>query len=104
MAIDRKARRPEVDYPPLRIVRFSSATLRQGVARHVVGGVQVRVTTPARTVADCFKYRNKIGIDIAIEALRDFRQQKIGSMDDLWKAAKLDRVARVMQPYLEATG
>lgn len=102
MAIDRKARRPNVDYPPLRFVRFSAPALRQGIEVHNVDGVRVKITTPARTVADCFKYRNKIGVDVAIEALRDYRSQKAGTMDDLWQAAKLNRVARVMDPYLKA--
>ncbi|MGE0761490.1 MAG: hypothetical protein AB7O38_31035, partial [Pirellulaceae bacterium] len=70
MAIDESARQPRVDAPSLRIVRFSGAALTSGVQEHVVEGVTVRVYAPAKTVADCFKYRNKIGIDLAIEALR----------------------------------
>ncbi len=71
MAIDVKARRPKVDYPPLRIVRFSAAALTFGTEEHLVRGVKIKVYGPAKTVADCFKYRNKIGIDVALEALRD---------------------------------
>jgi predicted transcriptional regulator of viral defense system len=72
LAIDRKARKPRVEYPPLRIVRFSGEALANAVDEHNVEGVTVRITSPARTVADCFRYRNKIGIDVAVEALRDY--------------------------------
>jgi len=71
LAIDRKARLPKVAHPPLHIVRFSGPALTQGVEEHTVEGVPVRVTTPARTVVDCFAYRNKVGLDVALEALRD---------------------------------
>jgi len=102
MAIDRKARRPQVSYPPLRIVRFSGAALEEGVEVHEVERVTVRMTTPARTVADCFRYRNKVGIDVAVEALRDYRQMRKGTIDELWEAARLRRVTSVIRPYLEA--
>jgi predicted transcriptional regulator of viral defense system len=102
MAIPRKARRPRVDHPPLRIVRFSGAALEYGVLAKKVEGVPVRVYNPAKTVADCFKYRNKIGLDVALEALRDCYRQRKATMDELWEAAKVCRVARVMQPYLES--
>jgi predicted transcriptional regulator of viral defense system len=101
MAIDVKARRPGSDYPPLRVVRFSGAALTQGVATHDVGGVTVRVYDAAKTVADCFKYRNKIGLDVALEALREFRRQR-RSMDALWRYAEVCRVAKIMRPYMEA--
>ena len=101
VAIDSKARLPMVKDLPLRIVRFSGAALRQGNAAHVVEGVTVRVTTPAKTVADCFKYRNKIGLEVAIEALREGWRERLFSMDELWQAARLCRVANVMRPYLE---
>lgn len=103
LAIDRKARLPKVDYPPLRVVRFSGPDLTQGVATHNVEGVGVKVTDPARTVADCFAYRNTVGIDVALEALRDCLRQKKTSPDDLYRAAKARRMANVMRPYLEAT-
>ena len=102
MAISRKARRPQVDHPPLRIVRFSGAALEYGVQKKKVEGVPLRVYSPAKTVADCFKYRNKIGLEVALEALRDCYRQRKATMDDLWEAAKVCRVARVMQPYLES--
>ena len=99
----RKARRPNVDYPPLRIVRFSGQALTEGVEEHSVEGVTVRVFSPAKTVADCFKYRNKIGLDVAIEALRECRRERKCSEADLWRFARVCRVANVMRPYLEAT-
>lgn len=102
LAVDRKARRPRLDYPPLRIVRFSGKALTEGVESHVVDGVEVRVYAAAKTVADCFKYRNKIGTDVAIAALRDLREQRRGSADELWHYAQICRVATVMRPYLEA--
>jgi predicted transcriptional regulator of viral defense system len=102
MAIDEKARLPRVDYPPLRIVRFSGAALTTGVQEHAIEGVAVRVYAPAKTVADCFKYRNKIGLDVALEALRDCLRQRKANSDELWKAAKVCRMTNVMRPYLEA--
>jgi predicted transcriptional regulator of viral defense system len=102
LAIDRKARRPQQDHPPLRIVRFNLRALVDGVEEHELEGVKVRVTSPARTVADCFRYRAKIGLDVAIEALRDYRQSARGSIDDLWAAAEVARVRSVLRPYLEA--
>ena len=103
LALDRRAARPRVDYPPLRIVRFSGQALTGGIENHKIEGVQVRVYSPAKTVADCFKYRNKIGLDVALEALRDCRAQKKCGNDELWRHAKICRVANVMRPYLEAT-
>jgi len=102
VAFDRKARAPRVDYPPLRVVRFSGQALIEGVEEHVIDGVAVRVTSLAKTVADCFKYRNKIGLDVALEALREAWNAKRVKMDDLWHCARICRVANVMRPYLEA--
>jgi predicted transcriptional regulator of viral defense system len=102
VAIDVKARRPRIEHPTLRVVRFSGDALALGVERHDVEGVTVQITSPAKTVADCFKYRNKIGIDVAIEALRDYRRRRL-PIDELSKAAKVCRMTRVIRPYLEAT-
>jgi len=102
MAIAHKARRPRADYPPLRIVYFSGEALSYGTAEKKLEGIIVRVFGPAKTVADCFKYRNKIGLEVALEALRDCYRQRNAAMDELFKAAKVCRVARVMQPYLES--
>lgn len=102
VAIGNKAHAPQLHYPPLRVVRFSDATLTKGVETKVVDGVKVRVTNVAKTVADCFKFRNKIGLDVALEALREVRRDKRATNDELWRYAKLCRVASVMRPYLEA--
>jgi predicted transcriptional regulator of viral defense system len=102
LAIDEKTRLPNVDYPPLRIVRFSGKALSFGAEEHVIDGLNVRIYSPAKTVADCFKYRNKIGVDVAIEALRDCLRQRKATVDELWAAAKVCRMSNVMRPYLEA--
>jgi predicted transcriptional regulator of viral defense system len=102
LAIDRKARRPHVGYPPLHIVRFSGNALAEGVEYHRIESVQVQVYNPAKTVADCFKYRNKIGLDVAIEALRDCLRARQCTHEQLWQYAKVCRVTEVMRPYLEA--
>lgn len=101
MAINAKARKPKISYPPLHIVRFSGNALSYGVQEHHVEGQPVKITTPAKTVADCFKYRNKLGKDVAVEALRHFLRQG-HSVGELWEACKVCRVSRVIQRYLEA--
>lgn len=102
LAIGEKVWRPRLEYPPLRIVRFSSAALNAGVETHQVDGVGVLVYSPAKTVADCFKYRNKIGLDVAIEALKECWRSQRCTMDELWQYAKICRVQNVMRPYLES--
>jgi hypothetical protein len=89
-------------WPPVRIVRFSGEALNFGVEPHRLQGVAVRITSREKTVADCFKYRNKIGLDVALEALREYLRSRKRSVDDLVRAAKVCRVDRVMRPYLEA--
>jgi len=101
LAIENKALAPKLDYPPLRIVRFSGESFTEGVEEHVVDSVTIRITCVAKTVADCFKYRNKIGLDVALEALREAWYQKRMNSDDLWRYAKVCRVANVMRPYLD---
>ena len=102
MAIDRKAWRPRVEHPPLRLVYLSGPALREGVEEHDVSGVTVRVFSAAKTVADCFKFRNKIGTDVAVDALRDYRRLHPKRLDAVWRFAEADRVARVLRPYLES--
>lgn len=102
LAIDNKAATPKLDYPPLRIVRFSGAALTDGVEEHLVDGVTVRITSVAKTVADCFKYRNKIGLDVALEALREAWAAQRMSSDEIWRCAKICRVTNVMRPYLQS--
>jgi predicted transcriptional regulator of viral defense system len=91
-----------LDYPRLRVARFSGGALTEGIEMHRVEGVDVRVYSAAKTVADCFKYRNKIGIDVAVEALRDFTRRHRGGATELARFARICRVTRVMQPYLDA--
>ena len=102
LALDRKARAPRDGGQPLRIVRMSGKALTEGVEEHRIEGVAVKVYQPAKTVADCFKYRNKIGLDVALESLRDYRKKHRSGMDELWRLAKICHVERVMRPYLEA--
>ena len=102
MAIDRRARRPALHHPPLRVVRYSGKALTEGVGSHRVEGREVRVYNVAKTLADCFKYRNKIGLDVALEALREAWRGRRFSMDELDRYAAICRVQRVMKPYLEA--
>jgi predicted transcriptional regulator of viral defense system len=102
MAIDVKARKPKADGLPLHIVRFSGDALHSGIEEHLVQRVTVRVYNAAKTVADCFKYRNKIGLDVAMEALRECWRDRRCTMDDFWRFAKICRVANIMRPYLES--
>ena len=103
VAIGNKDHAPRLDYPPLRIVRFSAPSLAYGLQTMQVDGGTLRVTSVAKTVADCFKFRNKIGLDVALEALREARRSGKAGADELWRCARVDRVANVMRPYLEAT-
>lgn len=102
IAIDRRARRPAPKYPPLRVVRFTGGALKEGVESHRVEARRIRVYSVAKTVADCFKYRNKIGLDVALEALREAWRTRRLTMDELNRYARICRVERVMRPYLEA--
>jgi predicted transcriptional regulator of viral defense system len=102
LAIGNRSWKPEKASFPLRIVRFSGQAISYGVEVHAIEGIEVRIYSPAKTVADCFKYRNKIGVDVAIEALRDCVAQRKATLDELWEAAKVCRMANVMRPYLEA--
>ena len=102
LGIPNKARAPNVDYPPLRIIRFSDSSLKNGIEEHVIDGVAVRVTKIAKTVTDCFKFRNKIGLDVALEALQEAWAGKHVTMDELWHYAAQSRVANVMRPYMES--
>lgn len=102
LAIPKNLPLPRFDQPALRAVRMSGAALTEGIEEHTIEGVNVRIFSAAKTVADCFKYRNKIGIDVALEALREGWAQKKFRMDDLWRYATIDRVANVIRPYLES--
>ena len=102
IALSRGARTPALASPSLRIVRLSGASLTEGIDKHQVEGVTVRIYSAAKTVADCFKFRNKIGLDIAIEALRDCLHQKKASINEIYHYAKACRVSNVIRPYMEA--
>ena len=101
VAIGQKARAPKLDFPPLRIIRMNDLSF--GLTTLIVdGGIPIQVTNVAKTIADCFKYRNKVGIDVALEALRDAWRQKKVTMDEIWLAAEHCRVQNVMRPYMES--
>jgi predicted transcriptional regulator of viral defense system len=102
LALANKGNRPRLKYPPVRVFWFSGPAFSEGIQTHVLDGVNVRVYSPAKTVADCFKYRNKIGLDIALEALRLCRRQRQATVDELMGCARTCRVANVIRPYLEA--
>lgn len=102
IAIDRKARRPTRLPYPVRVMRFSGPMLRYGIVTREALGVRIQVTSPARTVVDCFRYRNKIGLDVALEALRDVLRRRTVSVDAIMRAAEVCHVSTVIRPYLEA--
>jgi len=102
IAVEGRSARPGIEYPPIRVCRFSGTSFSEGVEEHNVEGVSVRVYDPAKTVVDCFKYRNKIGLDVFLEALKDGRASGKFRNDELWTYAKACRVTTVIRPYLEA--
>jgi predicted transcriptional regulator of viral defense system len=102
IALPKGARTPALASPSLRIVRLSGPWLTKGIETHHIDGVPVRVYSPAKTVADCFKFRNKIGHDVAIEALKDCLRQRKASVNEIYRHAKVCRVSNVIRPYLEA--
>lgn len=101
IAMPRGSHTPRITYPPLRMVQYSGQAYSSGIETHVRDQVELRVYGAAKTVADCFKHRNKIGLDVAIEALRDARAHKKATADEIWRFAKVCRVTNVMRPYLE---
>jgi predicted transcriptional regulator of viral defense system len=102
IAVKQAAARPRLDYPPVRVTLVSGSAFTFGVERHQLDGVSVRIYSPSKTVADCFKFRNKTGLDVAIEALREVLRAKRCTREELWVAAKVCRVTSVIRPYLEA--
>ncbi|RKZ15881.1 transcriptional regulator [bacterium] len=102
LALSHSARQPKVDHPPLRVVRMSGAAWTNGREESRVGGVAVPVFGIAKTVADCFKFRSKVGLDVALEALREVLADRRATIDELWDMARVCRVTRVMHPYLES--
>jgi predicted transcriptional regulator of viral defense system len=104
IAMPRGSHVPRIAYPPLKMVQFGGESYAEGIEVFERDKVQLRVYGVAKTVADCFKHRNRIGLDVALEALRDAMAKKKASADDLWRFAKICRVANVMRPYMEALG
>jgi predicted transcriptional regulator of viral defense system len=100
--IDRRARRPTLLYPRIEIVRASGAAREHGLETRVIDDVEVRLTTAAKTVADCFRFRRHVGLEVALTALRDYLKHRLGSVDDLVEAARADRIYAFLRPYLEA--
>jgi predicted transcriptional regulator of viral defense system len=100
MAVERTAWRPKIDYPRIRFVRFTGPALTEGIERHRIEGIEVPIADPARTIVDCFRYRAKVGLDVALEGLREGRRRC--TPDQLWRCARKARVWSVMNPYVEA--
>ncbi|MFP3952987.1 MAG: type IV toxin-antitoxin system AbiEi family antitoxin domain-containing protein [Candidatus Acetothermia bacterium] len=101
VAIQNKEKPPKVDVP-LKVVRMTGESLSEGRKQYGIDSISLNVYEPAKTVADCFKFRNRIGLDVALEALSEYRTQNLGTMSELWSYAKIDRVQNVIQPYAEA--
>ncbi len=102
IAMPRGSHAPKIDYPPIKMIQFTGDAYSIGIEVYEQDQVPLRVYGVAKTLADCFKHRNKIGLDVALDALKEARSQKKASADDLWRFAKICRVANVMRPYLEA--
>ena len=104
IAMPRGSHAPRFDYPPIKMAQFTGEAYTAGIEEVERDGVKFRVYGVAKTVADCFKHRNKIGLDVALEALKDARARNRASVDDIWRFAKVCRVVNVMRPYLESIG
>jgi predicted transcriptional regulator of viral defense system len=102
IAVAQGGARPRLDYPSVRLTLVSGRAFAYGIERHRIDGIPVGIYSPAKTVADCFKFRNKVGLDVAIEALREALHAKRCSRDEIWAAAKVCRVSAVIRPYMEA--
>ena len=102
VALQRGAEEPRLEHPPIKTYRFTGQAFKAGVETHEIDGVSVRIYSPEKTLADCFKFRNKIGLDTALEAVRLYRERKNFTVDALMRYAKICRVEKVIRPYLEA--
>ncbi len=102
IAMPQGSRTPRMDYPPIKLVRFSGKTYSEGIQTVVCDRVAIKIYNPAKTVVDCFKFRNKIGLDVALEALKDVLRKKKATRDELYYFAKIERVKKIILPYLEA--
>lgn len=102
IAVSRNSRLPSLDFPPVRAHKFADTVFNAGVEEHQIDGVSVQIYSPEKTLADCFKFRNKLGMDIVLEALKLYRSRKKFDLDTILKYAKICRVNKVMIPYLES--
>ncbi|MBP7637133.1 MAG: type IV toxin-antitoxin system AbiEi family antitoxin domain-containing protein [Kiritimatiellae bacterium] len=101
LAVTRDARVPRLDYPRVRVFRMSSASFTPGIENKVIGGIETRIYSQEKTIADCFKFRNSIGLDVAVEALKNYMARRGRNPDRVLEMAKVCRVEKVMRPYLE---
>jgi predicted transcriptional regulator of viral defense system len=101
LAVEGTTWKPRLEYPPLHVMRFTGKAFHSHIVHHEINGVRVPMYSIAKTVADCFKFRHKIGLDVALEALRETLRDKRASRDEIWQAAKVCRMTRIMRPYLE---
>jgi len=104
LAMPRGSHAPQIAYPPIKMVQMSGEAYTAGIQEVERDGIKLRVYDVAKTVADCFKHRHKIGLDVALEALKDARARNLASSEDIWRMAEVCRVAQVMRPYLESVG
>jgi len=102
LALPRGAEEPRLDFPPIRTFRFTGKSFTEGIEIHRLDGVPVRLYSPEKTLADCFKFRNKIGLDVVIEALRFYRERRKIKVEELMRPASVCRVQKVIRPYMEA--
>src|SRR3989338_381529 len=102
IAMPQGSRAPKMDYPPIRMMRFSGKTYSEGIQTVVRDRVALKIYSPAKTVVDCFKFRNKVGLDVALEALKDALKKKKATREELYYFAKIERVIKIILPYLEA--
>jgi predicted transcriptional regulator of viral defense system len=102
LALPRDVKTPKIEYPPIKVFHFSEASYKSGIEEHTLDGIPVKIYGREKTVADCFKFREKMGMDVALEALKDYIQQPRPNVSLLMKHAKVNRVEKVMRPYLEA--
>ena len=102
LAIPKDSRPPSIDYPPVQVHKFSGEAYTSGIEEHLLDGVRVKVYSPEKTIVDCFKFRNKIGMDVAVEALKLYKTRMKFNLSELLHHAKICRMERVMRPYLEA--
>jgi len=103
VAVSGSVWRPKNTPFPVRYVHMTGASFREGAEYHEIDGIRVAIFDPAKTVADCFKYRNKIGMDVALEALRAYLKRYRGGADELWRYARVCRITRILTPYLDAS-